>query len=148
MQNRDFLIISRYNQDISRLEGHPNIKFDRHSSKIIWAYNDVNIELKFSTMHSAKGLTCDHAIILNCNSGWMGLPAKKANDPVIQLLLAKEDIFPDAEERRLFYVAITRAKCSTALISSEANISSFVREVIDVEPFEVERHCPHCEVAA
>ena len=146
MQNRDFLIISRYNQDISRLEGHPNIKFDRHSSKIIWAYNDVNIELKFSTMHSAKGLTCDHAIILNCNSGWMGLPAKKANDPVIQLLLAKEDIFPDAEERRLFYVAITRAKYSTALISSEANISSFVREVIDVEPFEVERHCPHCEL--
>ena len=76
----------------------------------------------------------------------MGLPAKKANDPVIQLLLTKEDIFPDAEERRLFYVAITRAKYSTALISSEANISSFVREVIDVEPFEVERHCPHCEL--
>ena len=148
LKNQKIFLISRYNQDIDRLENSSFIEIqNRQTGDAIWTYRDYNISLKFMTMHSSKGLTCDHTIILNCNSGKFGIPAEKAHDPVLQLLLSAEDTFPNAEERRLFYVATTRAKLSTSLVFDMENISSFIAEIIDFKPqsFENVKRCPDCE---
>ncbi len=148
LKNQKIFLISRYNQDIDRLKDNPYIKIkNRQSGDVIWTYHDYDIPMKFMTMHTSKGLTCDHAIILNCNSGPLGMPAKKANDPVLQLLLASEDKFPEAEERRLFYVAMTRAKLSTTMVYDMNNISSFTAEIMNYNPedFGEVHRCPECE---
>ncbi len=58
----------------------------------------------------AKGLEADYVILLQCNKDTYGFPSQVSDDPVLNYVLTKSDQFPYGEERRLFYVAITRAK--------------------------------------
>lgn len=148
VQEYELLLLSRYNRDIERLKGGAFTITNRLKGELIWRYQHYEVPLRFKTIHAAKGLTCDHAFILNANSGKYGIPAERDNDPVIQLLLASEDTYPNAEERRLFYVALTRAKYSTTLISHDAETSSFVNEVVITSPETPanEERCPVCEV--
>ncbi len=114
-------LLGRYNNDLYRLIDKPgpqsaltpNTRFTRIAGtydKLTWrsAQSDIEVQLMFSTMHRAKGLTADIAIILNVNDSSFGMPAKKQSDPVLGLLLAHPDAYPYAEERRLFYVALIR----------------------------------------
>jgi DNA helicase-4 len=48
-------------------------------------------------------------MLLNVTKGILGFPSQIVDDPVLQLAMPQPDVFPMAEERRLFYVAITRA---------------------------------------
>ena len=57
------------------------------------------------------------------------MPSTRADEPILATMLAKPDKFPLAEERRLFYVAITRAKEKTIVVSEKNKISPFVREI-------------------
>jgi DNA helicase-4 len=65
------------------------------------------------------------------NSGLNGMPAVRESDPIINALLAKDEPYSFAEERRLFYVAITRAREATYLIANIKNPSPFIREIFD-----------------
>ena len=76
----------------------------------------------------AKGLEADHEIILDCNGGHYGFPSQVEDDPIMQHVLSAADSFENAEERRLFYVAITRAKKGTYCLYDEQNPSEFVAE--------------------
>ena len=80
-------------------------------------------------MHKSKGITRDIVIVLNMNSDMMGMPATRESDPILDAMLSKEDNFPFAEERRLFYVAITRAREATYLIANRKNPSPFIFEI-------------------
>ncbi|MEJ7838677.1 MAG: hypothetical protein WKF81_07660, partial [Thermomicrobiales bacterium] len=70
-------------------------------------------------------------IVLDVNGGAMGFPCRLTDDEYLQLLPAPGEPFPDAEERRLFYVAITRSKGRVHLIVDESKPSSFLD---DLEP--------------
>ena len=85
--------------------------------------------MEFCSMHKAKGITRDIVIVLNMNSGLNGMPAVRESDPIINSLLADNEPYPFAEERRLFYVAITRAREATYLIANSKNPSPFIREI-------------------
>ncbi len=77
----------------------------------------------------------------------MGFPSKVQNPPLIELLLEKADQYPDAEERRLFYVALTRARRKVYLVTAGKNISSFAKELIDQYADEIKKEawsCPWC----
>lgn len=77
----------------------------------------------------------------------MGFPSKIQDDPIIEVLLQGKESFPFAEERRLFYVAMTRARVKAFLIVVDGNESSFASEMEEKygEQFRRERFtCPEC----
>lgn len=95
-------------------------------------------------MHKSKGITRDIVIVLNMNSDIMGMPATRETDPILDALLSKEDDFLFAEERRLFYVAITRAREATYLIANRKNPSPFIFEISENIRIAYGKLCPKC----
>ena len=88
--------------------------------------------MKFKTVHQSKGLECDYVILLNCNSGSLGFPADIADNPVLRFVLSEPDGYDFGEERRLFYVGITRAKKHTWVLYDTGKPSPFVREFLGI----------------
>ena len=111
-------IISRYNHDIYRLKEHDGVRIASPEA-IMWQ----NIRIPFCSMHKSEGITRDIVIVLNMNSTTTGMPATRENDPLTDILLSAEESYPFAEERRLFYVAITRARKASDLFNSRAKKS-------------------------
>lgn len=87
------------------------------------------LKIERMTVHAAKGQEADHVIVLGMESGEYGFPSEKENDELLQLLRAEIDTFPYAEERRLFYVALTRAKESVYLVYDRNKPSPFITEL-------------------
>lgn len=88
------------------------------------------LKLQFMSVHASKGKEADYVIVLGLEKGKHGFPSEKATHPLMELLLPKAEAFAHAEERRLFYVALTRAKHHVYLVSDANNASDFVRELI------------------
>ncbi len=121
--------------------------------KSIWAQYPT-LDIHALTVHKSKGLEADVTIIPGVFAGRLGFPSSIQGDPILELALAKEENFDYAEERRLFYVAITRAKEEVHILASNRNVSPFVREMED-EGYEVKHHykdnikpqvCPKCNL--
>ncbi len=89
------------------------------------------LSLQFMTVHSSKGLEADHVIVLHANSGRLGFPSEIVDDEVLDMVLPEPEKFDHAEERRLFYVAMTRARKSVTVLADRERPSVFAREVID-----------------
>jgi DNA helicase-4 len=75
------------------------------------------LDINFKTVHKSKGLEFDYVILLGLNSSTYGFPSMRVDDPILNLVLPVAEIFEHADERRLFYVAITRARNSVYLIN-------------------------------
>lgn len=99
-------------------------------------------EIEFLTVHKSKGLEADYVIILQCNKGTFGFPSEMSDDPVLNLILGKGDEFPHGEERRLMYVAMTRAKVRTFVMYDRKNPSVFVTEFLHPEQLRTDYN-PH-----
>lgn len=108
-------ILGRYNHD--REEWLPNENFS-------------NLKISFKTIHGAKGLEADYVIIVNLERGKYGFPSEIEDDPVLSLAMSVPENFEHAEERRLLYVALTRAKKQTFLITRQNMDSAFAVELI------------------
>jgi DNA helicase-4 len=87
------------------------------------------LALEFLTVHGSKGLEADYTVLLDVIAGWMGFPSEIVDDPVLDLVLAGTGEFPNAEERRVFYVALTRAKTRCFLLTDAGRQSKFVEEL-------------------
>lgn len=112
-------ILARYNHDL------PD-----NRAEIIDHFNLLDIN--FKSIHASKGLEADYVILLNLNSGTYGFPSLIADDPLIRMVLPKTEDFPHAEERRLFYVALTRAKRAIFLMNRKDSVSKFVIELVNI----------------
>jgi len=124
-ENANILLLGRTNNDIELLKtGAFIIKKDNVICK---KYEKLKIQ--FLTVHKSKGLEADNVIILNMKNDKLGFPNKIADDPVLQLFLPSEDNFAYAEERRLFYVALTRTRNKTFLLVPDSNASEFANEI-------------------
>lgn len=103
----------------------------KENDKFYYVINNRKIE--FLTVHKSKGLEADYVIILQCNRDVYGFPSQVSDDPVLDVVLTKSDKFPYGEERRLFYVAITRAKVKTIVMYDKRYPSVFVDEFLNPE---------------
>lgn len=90
-----------------------------------------NVVLDFMTVHRAKGLGYDNVIIINARNEVYGFPSQVQDDPVLKYVVRDDHSIEYAEERRLFYVALTRTKNRVYLIVPQERPSSFVLELID-----------------
>ena len=81
------------------------------------------------SIHKSKGLEADHVILLEVSSEKWGFPSEIEDDQLLDIVLPESEGFSHAEERRLFYVAMTRAKLSLTLLADQKNPSTFVREL-------------------
>ncbi|MGL4790515.1 MAG: 3'-5' exonuclease, partial [Anaerotignaceae bacterium] len=149
-QKSEVLFLGRYRFDVRMLESNPDFsyKYNAVTGKTEVVYSKrKDLEITFMTVHSSKGLQADYVFILNNKGVGMGFPSQISDAPVLKLLLDNCDIYPFAEERRLFYVAITRAKKKVWLVTIERNQSAFVKEIEEAFSEEIakERYtCPEC----
>ena len=114
-----------------------------------------SLRLEFSTVHRAKGREADYVVVLDLKDGYDGFPSKITDDPVLQMALppVSEQPYPFAEERRLFYVAVTRSQRGTYLVTDFRYPSGFVDELQKLDgrievlgPLPVK--CPQCKEGA
>jgi DNA helicase-4 len=103
-----------------------------------------NLFAQFSTVHKSKGKEADYVILINCVSGKRGFPSQFSDDPILNLVLSEGDNYPNAEERRLFYVAITRSKEKTYILSNSIYKSKFAKEIDNDENSVNIDFCPRC----
>lgn len=138
-EEESIYLLARYNSDVEELDQGKNIVYDLHHNTI-----SVKIggrEVSFLTIHSAKGLEADNIIVMNCNAS--RFPSQIADDPVLNHVLSEKEPYPDAEERRVFYVAITRAKKHTYVLYDVDDRSPFVSEFVGKANADREI-CPVC----
>ena len=110
------------------------------------------LELSYRTVHSAKGLEADYVVVLGLCAGRYGFPMEMTDDPLLDLVLPRRGAYPNAEERRLLYVALTRAGRRAYLLEEGGARSAFVAELLDMgdgigvfgEPPAVAAACPSC----
>lgn len=118
-----------------------------------WGRDGLTVE--FLTAHAAKGKEADYVIVLGLEAGTYGFPAQIADDPVLQMVLVAPEPFPHAEERRLFYVALTRARRRAYLLAPADQASTFIRDdllgeglrgfVTTIGEMSARHRCPTCQ---
>ncbi len=157
-RSAEVLLIGRNNFDVDFLEGSSNFKLRRTTQGVdVKSRKYADLKIRYLTAHRSKGLEADHVIIINAENCVTGFPNKMADDPLLALVMTKSDHFANAEERRLFYVAMTRTKNRTYILTPDANKSIFVEELIKAFqiPYDIallkttglaEIPCPKCFV--
>lgn len=111
-----------------------------------------HLQVEFSTMHAAKGREADHVVIIDLVAG--GFPSVIKDDPLLGIAMPGSDTYPFADERRLFYVALTRSRRSVLLLTALYQESPFLMELIadshthlqtpDGDPVTI-LGCPRCD---
>ncbi len=151
IHNKTIFILGRYNFDVSRIKNEGNIFQINNVDSLIQyqakspEHEIVQLTAQFLTVHKAKGLEADIVIILNCNSGKHGFPSELSDDTVLNLLLSEADRFENGEERRLFYVAMTRAKEYLYFVADSSYKSKFIAELEVNSNDATIRKCPRCK---
>ncbi|KGJ90158.1 UvrD-helicase domain-containing protein [Colwellia psychrerythraea] len=89
------------------------------------------LAIEGQSFHASKGKEADYVIIIGMKKGIHGFPSAKTTPAIHEALLAKEESFKYAEERRLFYVALTRAKDRAYIIADMSDSNNFVQELVN-----------------
>ena len=132
----------------------------------MWRYNLLDpfhgrhpefsaIEVTGLSFHRSKGLEADYTILLDVSEGDYGVPSRIEDDELLNLVIPRPETFAYAEERRLFYVALTRASRGTFILCNRRKPSRYIRELCEIAGNEVRfetidgkelDQCPSCLV--
>jgi len=110
---------------------------------VLWRYNLLNpfsmrrpdfanLEVNGLSFHRSKGLEADYTILLDVSEGDYGVPSRIEEDELLNLVIPRPETFPYAEERRLFYVALTRASRGAYLLYNRRDPSRYIRELREI----------------
>lgn len=106
-----------------------------------------DLKMSFVTAHKSKGLQADYIFIINNKKSRMGFPSKVQDSPILNILLDNSEQFSYAEERRLYYVSLTRAKKKVYIVTIKGKESEFAMELKRKYENELKREqfiCPDC----
>lgn len=149
---KSVLILGRNNSDIEFLEDNKYFIFNPTENGVeIKSHLYPHAKIFFMTVHKSKGLEADEVIVINNMNHIMGFPNKIADDEILRYVLVEKDQFDYGEERRLFYVALTRTKNHCILLAPILEPSTFIEELKEegVEYIELEDiktvSCPRCQ---
>lgn len=134
--------IGRYAFDCALLNNSNKFfcQFNNTSGFIdVTALSRPDLHMQFLTAHKSKGLQADYVFIINNKRARLGFPSRIQDAPILDLLLENCDQYPYAEERRLFYVALTRAKKKTFIVTVKGKESEFVMELKALNSEEVKK---------
>lgn len=121
-QCKEIMVLGRNNNDIKQyIDENYTVNND------IYTYQ--NISFRYLTMHKSKGLESNIVIIINLYDNNYSIPSKIKNEKIIKYVNNNKDIYPYEEERRLFYVALTRTKTEVYLIIPSKKESIFITEL-------------------
>lgn len=95
-----------------------------------WQRRFEYLQVAAQTLHGAKGKEADHVIMMGLSRGKYGFPPEKNNTALLEALLPIAETFPYAEERRLFYVGLTRARQQVYLLTDPYIPSVFINELL------------------
>lgn len=127
-ETSSILLLGRFGFDGDKLEKSGLFEYiDRGSKLKSVKYPKLNIT--FMTAHASKGLGYDNVIVVNGRNETYGFPSKIEDDPVLAFVIKGDRSIDYAEERRLFYVAMTRTKNRVFFLAPEENPSEFLLEI-------------------
>lgn len=127
-EKSSILLIGRYNYDMYKL--FRTEVFEELPNNKVKCTEYPYANLTFMTAHSSKGLGYDNVILLNMTESKFGFPCQIEDDPIIKLVTYEDNSMPFAEERRLFYVALTRTKNRVYIAAPLNRPSRFLVELI------------------
>ncbi len=122
------LLLGRYGFDGDKLEKSGLFEV-RNRTGSIKSIKYPKLNITFMTAHASKGLGYDNVIVINGRNETFGFPSKVEDDPVLSLVIKGDKSMEYAEERRLFYVAMTRTKNRVYFVAPENNPSEFLLEI-------------------
>ena len=125
--SKPIMILGRNNNDIN-LVLDKDFKLES-DGKLIYLKNK-EIGMYYLTAHKSKGLEEENVIIINLENKLLGFPNKIQDDKVLRFVSNDFEKYPYSEERRLFYVALTRTKNKVFLLVPKDNPSIFVKELL------------------
>ena len=127
-EDSSILLIGRFGFDADRLEKSGLFEFTQYKSQLK-SVRFPKMNITFLTAHASKGLGYDNVIVVNGKNETYGFPSKIEDDPVLSFVIKGDRSIDYAEERRLFYVAMTRTKNRVYFIAPEQNPSEFLLEI-------------------
>jgi len=133
---------------------------------VLWRYNLLdpfkgkrrsyaNIEVSGLSFHRSKGLEADYTVLLDVSEGDYGVPSRIEDDELLNLVIPRPETFAYAEERRLFYVALTRASRGVYLLTNRRKPSRYIHELCEIAGKDIRfetiggdemDQCPNCLV--
>lgn len=127
-KKQEILLLGRFGFDGKNLERSSLFEYKDYGNKVK-CLKHPELKITFMTAHASKGLGYDNVIVINGKNETYGFPSKIENDPVLNYVVKRDDSIEAAEERRLFYVAMTRTKNRVFFIAPEENPSEFLLEI-------------------
>lgn len=126
----NILLLGRFKSDIDEILN--STLFKRGTNSKIISICHPSLKIDFLTIHASKGLGYDNVILLNALDKNKGFPSKIATPDIIALLNNNKHNEYE-EERRLFYVALTRTKNKIYIMCPEKykEKSSFIKEIMN-----------------
>ena len=129
-KNKKIAMLARYNFEYKHFAESEFFTEKYHGNRaVLKSIEYPEVELTFMTVHASKGLGFDNVIILNGSDEVFGFPAQLEMDPLLRLVKFDDRSYSYAEERRLFYVALTRTKNRVFILYPSSKPSVFVREI-------------------
>ncbi|MBR2858285.1 UvrD-helicase domain-containing protein [bacterium] len=131
-------ILGRHNGDIDDfIFGTDLVKKSKKEYKQITNDYGTIDNVEYRTVHKAKGLEADYVVLINVFNQQVGFP-NKLYPPYFMNLMHDWDYDKKLdEERRLFYVAITRAKKGVYIFTKDYKQSEYLDELIDENDLEL-----------
>jgi DNA helicase-4 len=123
----NIFVLGRNNRDINDLI---NSKLFTLENNYLIYKKDKSKVIRFLTVHRSKGLEQENVIVLNNLDDYLGFPSKIVNDKILDFVLLNKDSYKYEEERRLFYVALTRTKENVYLFTKKNKESIFIKEIL------------------
>lgn len=120
---KEIMVLGRNNKDI-------NMYVDTSFKQEGDMFSYKGICFRYLTIHKSKGLESENVILINMEDRLLGMPTQIKDEKILRFVNNTKDYYPFEEERRLFYVAITRTKNRTYIISPTKGESVFVKEIV------------------